>query len=171
MINGSNGHILPSKNAPKPEQFLKEVNHLMPFLQANGVIPTQGVNGGAPTQISRAQAKQMGFKNAREANSVANEKYRNNQIHEWRAQRIGETVEREIKTMHPLITRLANMTGWMWLYKLVFLSWNVKGGVDEVEGIPGVECSWVNIYRFGKPIKIIRLVWEDHNKKRKVILG
>ena len=158
--------MLPSNNAPNPKKFLKEVQGLIPIMQANGIIPSQ--NGDAP-RVSRAQARAMGYKNSKDANYLRDEQDRKNKEHNWRAQRIGETVEKEIKALHPTITRFANMTGWMWLYKLVFLSWNVKGGKDEVEGVPDIECSWINLYRFGKTIKIIRLVWEDHNKKKRII--
>ena len=167
--------IEPSKNSPNPEKFLKEMRELRPFLEAKKVIQKEdhrdklvNLNGHEFHKVSRKQARGAGFKNAREANQAINSNKYAQMEHERRANAIGFTVEENFRKRHPFITKLANLTGWIWLYKLVFLSWNVKGGTDEVEGVPGIECSWVNIYRFGKTIEIIRLVWEEHNKKRMV---
>lgn len=168
----SEDDILPSKNSPNPKKFMRELNELMPYLKANDVIPKGDVtkklvdlNGNAYQNITRKQAREMGFKSSREANKAINQKAIAQQEHERRAESIGFMVEKDIKERHPILSLIANFTGWMWVYKLVGLSWNVKGGVDEVNSVPGIACSWVNIYRWGRVKKVYRLVWEDPKSK------
>lgn len=153
----------PSKNSPNPEKFLREMGDLKPFLEANKIIQKEDhreklvdLNGNAYPTMSRQQARQAGFKSAREANAQIKGRMDSQREHEYRASKIGEKVEEAIRKRHPFITRLANWLGWVWLYKLAGTSWEVRA--EETEETVG---SLINIYRFGKVKEIIHLVWEN----------
>ena len=160
----------PTKNAPNPEKFLSEMKELIPMLAKNGHIPKDNkpkltdMNGNRVDlpKPNREQARKEGFKNSNGAkHATAKEQNRRLSI-------ISERIDYEISLIAPKIYQFIRWTSWLWLLKALGYSWNVRGAVENVEGVPNIECTLLNIYRFGKPKKVVRMVWEDINKKRKV---
>ncbi len=153
--------IEPTKNAPNPQKFMKEAKELVSLLSAQGHIDT-GMN--------REKARANGFKAVKEMTKERDEQKRLQIENKYRLDKIAQRDDEEMKQIAPLLYQIVQ-----WSQKTVILkwfgwSWNIKGELQEVDGVPNIECTMINLYRWGKVKKIIRIVWEDPKLKGKIIL-
>lgn len=151
----------PTKNAPSPEKFLNEMKTL---------IPTLTVGGHVQTGMNRETARAKGFKAVKEMTKERDEQKRLQIENQYRLDKIAKRVDEELKQVAPLLYQIVQWSQKVSLFKWFGWSWNIKGELQEVDGVPNIECTMINIYRWGKVKKIIRIVWEDPKAKGKIWL-
>jgi hypothetical protein len=150
----------PTKNAPNPQKFLKEVRSLIPHLTSQGHIET-GMN--------REKARANGFKAVKEMTKERDEQKKLQIENQYRLAKISQRVDEELKRIAPLLYQIVQWSQKVVLFKWFGWSWNIAGSLEEVDGVPGIECTIINLYRWGKVKKIIRIVWEDPKLKGKIV--
>lgn len=151
----------PTKNAPNPQKFLNEMKTL---------IPTLTVGGHVQTGMNREKARANGFKAVKEITKERDEQKRLQIENQYRLDKIAQRVDEELKQIAPLLYQIVQWSQKTVIFTVFGWSWNVKGELQEVDGVPNIECTMINLYRWGKVKKIIRIVWEDPKLKGKIIL-